>query len=739
MYSQTLKKIIFAGLFLLPFIPFLVFGSLFFPFITSKAFAFRIIVEIIFGAWVILALIAKEYRPKHSPILIAIGVFLLVVGVANLFGMEPVKSFWSNFERMEGYITMLHLGALFLVTSNVFKAREWKWWWNTTLVASLLMIIYSTFQLLGAIEINQGGARVDGTLGNAAYLALYFLIHIFVSIYYFAKSKTSGLRWTYGLLIFGQVAILYFTATRGAIIGLLGGLVVIALLNITNKDDLRIRKWSRGLLVALVVLLIGFISIRETSFVQNSQTLNRFANLNISSLKTEGRAFIWPMAIEGIKERPILGWGQENFNYVFAKHYQAEMFRLEPWFDRAHNIFLDWGISAGLLGLGAYLSLYIVFLYSLWRKSALSRVEKSVLTGLISAYFFNNFFVFDNLVSYILFFSLLAYVHSEMEVEEVDSRNTDESRAVSYGVPVLIATLIIVYFVNIKPIIANTSLIRGLQVTQTEGLDKRIAIDSFKKAYESSRLGRPETVEWISNFAPNILGDTSLSLDVRNEYYAFAQKAVLSMAEELFGDPRYEIMGGVFFHGVGQVDKAIASFERALALMPEKQHIYFNLSQSYIQKGDFDKALSYLKTAYELAPDYPEARFVYAIGAIYAGDRVLEEELKEATYAGDRELEAEFKSKGLEETDLDSWVSEDRIIMAYERVGRFGDIVEFLNRRLKRDPEVAQNYVSLAATYLKLGESSRAIQTLRMMSELMPQYESQVEGYIKQIQEGKGI
>lgn len=612
MYSQTLKRIIFAGLFVIPFIPFLVFSPLFFPFITSKAFAFRIIVEIIFGAWVVLALIAKEYRPKSSPILIAVGAFLFVVGLANLFGMEPAKSFWSNFERMEGYVTMLHLGALFLITSTVFKAREWKWWWNTTLVASLLMIFYSTFQLLGVIEINQGGARVDGTLGNAAYLALYFLIHIFIAIYYFAKSKTSGLRWVYGLLILGQIVILYYTATRGAIIGLVGGLFVIALLNLTNKEDLRVRKWSQGLLICLIVLFIGFMSIRSTGFVQNSPTLSRFAHLNISSLKTEGRAFIWPMAIEGIKEKPILGWGQDNFNYVFAKHYQAEMFRIEPWFDRAHNIFLDWGISAGLLGLGAYLSLYIVFLYSLWKKTVLSRVEKSVLTGLISAYFFNNFFVFDNLVSYFLFFSLLAYVHSQARDNDNQTKYTeDESRAISIGVPVMIVTLILIYFVNIKPIVANTNLITSLQVAQTEGFDKRIAMQSFKKAYEASRLGRPEVVEWISTSAPNLLGDESISLEERTEYFRFTQEAILRQVEDLKGDPRYEMIAGSFFLNTGNLDEALKHLIEANRLIPEKQAILWNIGQALYYKQDYVNALQAFKDAYDLAPEYSEAKRIY--------------------------------------------------------------------------------------------------------------------------------
>jgi len=128
MNKQILKNTILVGLFLVPFVPFLVSSSLFFPFITTKAFAWRIIVETVFAAWVLLALLDTDYRPKKSIILYAVFSFLVVIGLADLFGVAPVKSFWSNFERMEGYVTLLHLGVFFLVISSVFKEIDWKRW-----------------------------------------------------------------------------------------------------------------------------------------------------------------------------------------------------------------------------------------------------------------------------------------------------------------------------------------------------------------------------------------------------------------------------------------------------------------------------------------------------------------------------------------------------------------------------------------------------------------------------------
>src|SRR3990167_1826593 len=110
MNKQILRNTVLTGLFLIPFVPFLVSSAFFFPFITTKAFTFRIIVEVIFAAWLLLTLLDSEYRLKKSIILYSVLGFLAVIGLADLFGVAPVKSLWSNFERMEGYITLLHLG-----------------------------------------------------------------------------------------------------------------------------------------------------------------------------------------------------------------------------------------------------------------------------------------------------------------------------------------------------------------------------------------------------------------------------------------------------------------------------------------------------------------------------------------------------------------------------------------------------------------------------------------------------
>jgi O-antigen ligase len=678
MNKSIYKGIIYSGLFIVPFIPFLVSSSLFFPYITSKVLAFRIIVEIIFAAWILLAIADPVYRPKKSPLLYSLAVFLIVIGIADIVGVSFVKSFWSNFERMEGYIGMLHLGAYFLVAGSVLKEVDWRRWWNTSLVASLLMALIATREVLVS-----HGQRVDGTFGNPTYLAVYMLLHIFVAaLFLWKERKSKGFVWMYSLLILVQMYALYGSGTRGAILGLIGGVVAVALLNLRNKTDLSVRKASFVALAAVVFIVGGFWSIRNTQFVQNNSLLSRFANISTQELKGGGRSFVWPMAVKGVKERPLLGWGQENFNYVFSTYYDPAMHDLEPWFDRAHNIFLDWAVAGGILGLISYLSLYGVLLYMIWKPIGLkdesskyigfSHVEKSIMTGLVVAYFIHNLFVFDHLVSYILFFSFLAYIHSASRYEVWWSNREFNSSLNSIAlVTVVVLLMPSLYLLNVKPLIASETLISAFKNVQVKG-ETKSAVVNFEKAYNASVLGRVEVAEQIALNSINIF-TSDISIEEKNNFFNFARKVVTDTAEEFPLDQRIQLVTGSFLVKTGKFDEAKTYLSRAKEISPRRQAAYFEMGNMYINTEEYDLALEEFRKAYELAPEYREAKIIYLIGAIFAGNQELENRL-------------------IKEVGERDFFLEDRIVSTYDAVGRKADVIKILEKRIELDPANALKY-----------------------------------------------
>jgi len=280
--NKILRYVLLAGIFLIPFIPLIVARDMFFPFIAGKNFVFRILIEFLFGAWIILAWRDASYRPRFSWILAALAAFLGVITLADLFGENPYRSFWSNYERMEGLITHIHLFAYFLITTSVLLTQKlWQRFLKTSLGVSVIMAFYGIFQLLGFLAINQGGIRIDATFSNASFLAAYVLFHIFLAALFVLKENQSWFpRLLYGGIFLLNVFILYSTATRGAILGfIVGALLAAFLIALFEKRRKLIRKFAFIGISVIVITVAVFIFLRNTILCARSNHPSRSYNL----------------------------------------------------------------------------------------------------------------------------------------------------------------------------------------------------------------------------------------------------------------------------------------------------------------------------------------------------------------------------------------------------------------------------------------------------------------------------
>lgn len=727
-FPMTLNKFlqwtVTIGAFAVLFVPFIVSESLFFPFITGKNFTFRIIVEIILAAWLLLSLRDAQFRPRKSMILWAFVAFVAIIGLADIFGQNIWKSFWSNFERMEGYITTLHLFAYFIVASSIFTTEKiWKKFLEVSLWSSFVMSLYALLQLAGSAVINQGGVRLDAKFGNATYLAIYLVFNIFFALILIYRDKKLWKSIVYGLIALLHFVILYYTATRGSMLGLIGGLFLVALIvALFNRDDKRMRIIGAYVAGAIFILVVGFIAIKNASFVQNSPVLSRFASISIDDTKTQARAYIWPMALRGFLEHPILGRGQENFNYVFNANYDPHMYAHEQWFDHTHNIILDWLVAGGLLGLLAYLSLYVSAIYLLWKKTTdISFVEKALLTGLGGAYFFHNLFVFDNIVSSILFVSMLAYIHFKgTRLEKVIGDNKEELDNFDTrmaGPIVLIILIFVIYFFNWRGIATGKSLIVALQAINTTPMAYGVALAGFEKTLSYDTLGRPEIVERLVEAIPRF-ADQSIPVATRQKFYEIGKKAVEEQLSRSPGDARYEVFAGNFYNMYTNQIDAEKHYLEAVRLSPTKQSILSQLGNFYVLYKQYDKAVPVFKKTYELDTSYSNAGQLYAMSLIYAG----------------RENEAkQFMKDRFGETDI----TNDLFLQAYINLGSWPKAIAILRDRVLANPANKDNRMNLVSAYYQSGNYVAAIAALRDYIAYDPSFKAQGEAYIKQIEAGK--
>lgn len=769
--------------------PLIVANPLFFPFITGKNFVFRILVEIVLALWLILALRDPSVRPRisfslKSPgslMFLAMTVFIVLLGVADIFGVNPYKSFWSNFERMEGWIGLVHLYAFFVVLWSTF--REQKWWkmlFETILAVSIVEAVYGLLQLNHVFTINQGGVRVDGTFGNAIYLGVFMLFSLFITAFLFLHHRkesfgvatksigaigiitatvwlflnvpkgasipvlgwiifvlffTLGIgaffvkrQWFYAGAMALQALMVFNSATRSAILGVIVGLFVAGLtLLFFSKTDKRLKQFGIGAIIAVALVIGGLFVAKDTALVQNHPVLARVSTIfSASELKT--RLTLLPMALEGVAERPILGWGQENYNYIFNTYYQPSLYGQEAWFDRAHNEFVDILVAGGFLSFIPYISLFGLALWFIWRKNkngkfSFSDIERGLLTGLLAAYTFNDIFVFDNLLSYILFFVFLAYLAFRTEADEVAPaegaslwQKPVSGGTFAFSAPVIAGVMIIVlYFANVPGIATAYHLIEALK-PHTEGLSANVAY--LKSAESATGLGRQEAREQGIQFyfqAKNAnIGDATFQSGL-------AEFVGGQMADEVAKNPndaRLHVFLGSFYRQVGRTDDALKETLKAQELSPKKQQIMFELGITESIRGNADGALSWFKKAYELEPAYDAARFFYVATLLRTGQTNLANSL----------IQEKFGT---------TTPNDDILFQAYIDIKDYPHVIAIANVRVEADPTNTKKRIQLAAAYLESGDRVGAVKALQDAIAIDPSFKAQGESYIQEIQAGK--
>ncbi len=673
-------------LFLIPFIPLFVSNAFFFPFITSKGFAFRILVEIGAGAWLLLALSDKKYRPRFSWTLALYGAFVAWMFVADLFAANPHKAFWSNYERMDGWVTMIHTFVFFLIAGSVLSAEKlWKKWWLTVLGASALVSVYGLWQIFGFAQIHQGGVRADASFGNAIYLAVYLMFTVLVGVWQAIESK-GWLRYALIALAGVQVIIIFATATRGALIGLFGAAGLVALLWAARSGGTG-RKVAIGAIVALIAIAGALFVGRDSAFVRSEPTLARLATV-FTAGELKVRATLWGMAYEGFLERPVTGWGQEGYNYVFNKFYKPSLYAQEPWFDRAHNTYLDWLVAGGAPALLLFLALLIAAVLSFYKKDA-TKAEKFIFLGILAGYAIQAASAFDNLFSYVLLAAVLAMAHdrSARPIPALErAPEAGSSALLTLGAPVaLVGTIAVVWAVNVPGMTASSGLIHAAQSAGTPA----VALAEYQKTAASGSFASQEIAEQILTFANIIGSQAAVPLDVRQAAFTLALTQMQKEVAAAPADARIRLMYAQGLAAAGDAAGYQHEMDAVLALSPKKQTIIFQRGITAWQAGNRAEAAKQFQAGYELDTSFANAAVYAAVGKIITGD-----------VAGGKAL--------LEEKAGGAHVDNDLLRFAYYDAKLFNDLVEVAKSHVANAPDDVNAHLTLAQAYAVAGRINEA-------------------------------
>ncbi len=734
--EKTLLWAVKIGLWAIPLLPLYVSSSMLFPFITGKNFSFRIIVEIIFALWLGLMAIYPQYRPRLSWIVKLATILITVLFLADLFSPNPYRAFFSNYERMEGFMMLFHMYLYFLMLVSVFRRRDWLVFFHVTVAASIYVAFVGLLQKFGYRISLQGGFRVDSTIGNPTYFAAYLSFHVWILFLLLKRFwRAWGLRILYAALLFFELLLIYFSATRGAMVAFvavapLAILAVILLWPRMFSSIPQYRKWAAALLIIFILTPVVFWLLRGASFIQGNQILNRFTSISFDDRTTRSRFSIWNMSWRGFTDRPLLGWGQENFYLVFQKYYDPKLYDSEPWFDRAHNIVFDRLIDTGIAGFLAFFALLGSAFYLLWRgirERLLDPWTGIILASAFAAYLIQNIFVFDNFVTYLLFFSFLAYTDyaTGRPAEDTPQFSLISSSSITRGMVLaagaLAAVAVLGYAFHYKAIKEAKALIVTLQMAQG-GAPVNILLPQFQRVLSYNTFGDTEVREQAANIARRISSDENISREERAQFVAFAAEELRKETDRPAKDIKHLIFLASVLSAGADLDSRYAVeaeqlLREALRLSPAKQIIHFELAQLYLRLGRIEDALRIMQVALELEPDYQVARANLIVTAAVAGRRDVMEK-----YSGDLNVAV------LNEDNL------MRLGVAFRNAGMPEPAIRVYARLAQVVPQSPRYHATLAALLAEAGDIQGAIEEAGRAAELDPQFAQEAEIFIQQIQ-----
>jgi len=638
--EQVLKVLIYATF----FVPLIVSPSSFiFPFIVPKILVFRSIVEIMLGVYVLLLIINwQEYKPKFTALNLAAAAFFLSFALSTFIGVDPYHSFWDNHERMLGLFTIIHFVLYYFIVTATFKTwNEWKWAMRIFLLAGSVVMFVAFLQTQNPnLLLNQGAARTASTLGNSIYVGGYGLFLVFVAFLLAMREKNNPVwRWT--AVVFGILAFLgmFWSGTRGSLLGFVAGAgtAIIGYI-IVLKDHKKTRFSLLGILIVGIIAISLLYTFRKTNFVTNLPAVGRAVNTSLSDVMGSPRWIAWEIAVKSWAEKPIFGWGPNNYFYTFNAHYNPRSLDFgygETWFDNAHNIIVNTLAVQGTVGILTYLAVFIIGIVSLvyaWRKQNLNIHVAVVGSAFLVAHLVGNVTVFENPTSYLYFMFWLAFVcgmswkgaeqgnnsnssvsKSSVPTKAVIQPTVDRSIGAGALISVSAVVFLLVFIFNIQPARANMMTLNAIRYLSQDPI---LGAPAMKTALEFNSPHIDDIRADIGRTTAQVLSSSwqkigkERSMELYNLAYDNLKKNLilhpLDIRNQLTLSQLAQLAATINQDGKYMLDSK-AMLEDALQKSPRRQQIIYGLSGILLQFGSRDEAVKLLEGAITSNPKIAES------------------------------------------------------------------------------------------------------------------------------------
>lgn len=301
---------------------------------------------------------SKAHEPGFPKILRILIIFIAILFLTSLFGINPRNSIFGVAPYFQGVILYAYLLLFaFFVSKHPFPMLKWTILITiaSSLVALVAIIQYLQLNIL-QIQIPTYAGRVVSTFGQPNFFAGYLLINLPFVYHLLNKAPKKFKIWVFLLILTNLLAII-ISQSRTSILILAVVLGVWAFKRLSNKIKMIV-----VILFFASMFGVVFYALKENTGIIYSEIIQPQSPEWLAKNSPEKRIFIWPIFVQLILERPLMGYGMENLKDAYSAYFlkfNPETTQLPPYFftlknivvDRAHNYPMDLLISSGVFGL----------------------------------------------------------------------------------------------------------------------------------------------------------------------------------------------------------------------------------------------------------------------------------------------------------------------------------------------------------------------------------------------------
>ena len=479
----------------------------------------------------------------------------------------------------------------------------------------------------------------------------------------------------------------------------------------------------------MLVLAGIFLATRNQPLWQKIPGFDRAAQVSQDDASVADRLVAWQIALKGAQSGPIWGAGWENFKYVFDSNYDPRLFRngfSETYWDRPHNVFLEYLVTSGIFGLVAYLGLSVAAFYVIARK--VSKDFRPYAAALLAAYLVQNFFLFDSFGTYMMLAVFLAYLasqesHSHGEPAALTGQpfgtgaGWPSARLARIGkialivaaagaVGVGIATDVKIVYANHKEYWGENYIVQRLPEQ---------GIGAFKDALKVNQPYineiRTMYLQTLSQAAgqmtlPDAKANAQFAIDEANKVlitddFNYFNHYILAQAKLDFGSISNKLYNG-----------SESDIRQAMILSPKRQLNYYVYSKIKYLQGDLAGSADMMKQAVDLDPLSASPHYYYALTLLNTGKAA------DAAKAGD-----ELK-KAIELGFVPTDANEAKQLGDYTAdANDYPDALKYYQMAIAFDNDVDAN-LKEGLVYMFMGDEAHAKPYLQEVLVLLPNFKS---------------